>query len=265
MKSILFALLAVLLLISCDEIESYDVALQANIDNSFYKSNDARASLNDDGSLTIQGFTDEQSLTLHLTRLAEGNFSITEGRANYAIFEDFGGNIYSTRPDGEGLVTLSEVNEANKTLTGTFYFNAFLPGIDTIYVSKGTLHNVPYSSVEIGDPSAAGTFSAKVDNNPFIPITISSRNTGNTIITTGSTANASIVISVTANVEPGEYSLPRGGFGAKYQGANGPEPTAGGMITILEHNVAEKSIKGTFSFITNRTEITEGQFSVVYN
>lgn len=265
MKSILFALLAVLLLISCDEIESYDVALQANIDNSFYKSNDARASLNDDGSLTIQGFTDEQSLTLHLTRLAEGNFSITEGRENYAIFEDFGGNIYSTRPDGEGLVTLSEVNEANKTLTGTFYFNAFLPGIDTIYVSKGTLHNVPYSSGEIGDPSAAGTFSAKVDNNPFIPITISSRNTGNTIITTGSTANASIVISVTANVEPGEYSLPRGGFGAKYQGANGPEPTAGGMITILEHNVAEKSIKGTFSFITNRTEITEGQFNVVYN
>lgn len=265
MKILLAALFASLLLISCDDIQTYDVALQANVDNSFYKSNDARASLNDDGSVTIQGFTDEQSLTLHLSRLGEGNFAIAEGRPNYALFEDIGGSIYSTRPDGEGMVTLSEVNEANKTLSGTFYFNAFLPGIDTIYVSKGTLHNVPYSSGEIGDPSTAGIFRAKVDSNQFIPITISSRNTGNTIITTGSTANASIVISVTANVEPGEYSLPQGGFAAKYQGANGPEPTAGGMITILEHNVAEKSIKGTFSFITNRSEITEGEFDVVYN
>jgi hypothetical protein len=264
MKNILFVLLAVLSLISCDDIETNDVALQANVDNDLYKSNDARAALNDDGSVTIQGFTDEQSLTLHLSRLGEGNFAIAEGRPNYAIYEDIGGSIYTTRPNGEGVITISEVNEANKTLTGTFNFNAFLPGIDTIYVSKGTLHNVPYSGGDITDPTNAGTFSAKVNGNQFLPITVTSRNTGNTIITSGSTANATIVISVTADVEPGEYSLPRGGFAAKYQGVNGPEPTAGGLINIIEHNVTEKTIKGTFSFITNITEVTEGQFDVAY-
>ncbi len=81
---------------------------------------------------------------------------------------------------------------------------------------------------EITDPTNAGTFSAKVDGNHFFPITVTSRNTGNTIVTSGNTANATIVISVTAEVEPGEYTLPRGGFAAKYQGANGPETTAVG-------------------------------------
>ncbi len=264
MKNILFVLLAALLLISCEDIETNDVALQANVDNNLYRSNDARAALNEDGSLTIQGFTDEESLTIHISRLAQGNFAIAEGLPNYAIYEDMGGSIYTTRPNGEGVVTISEVNEANKTLTGTFNFNAFLPGIDTIYVSKGALHNISYSGGDITDPTNAGTFSAKVDGNQFIPVTVSSRNTGNTIITSGSTANATIVISVTAGVEPGEYTLPRGGFAAKYQDVNGPETTASGTINIIEHDTTAKTIKGTFSFITNRTEITEGQFNVAY-
>lgn len=264
MKNILFILLAAISLISCEDIETNDVAFQANVDNNLYRSNDARAALNEDGSLTIQGFTDEESLTIHVSRLSEGNFAIAEGLPNYAIYEDIGGSIYTTRPNGEGVVTISEVNETNKTLSGTFNFNAFLPGIDTIYVSKGTLYNVSYSGGDIVDPTNAGLFSAKVDGNPFIPVIVSSRSTGNTIITSGSTANATIVISVTANVEPGEYTLPRGGYTAKYQGVGGPETTAGGLIKILEHDTTAKTIKGTFSFITNRTEITEGQFDVAY-
>ncbi|MDN3722779.1 DUF6252 family protein [Aequorivita sp. SDUM287046] len=264
MKNFLFVLFAAISIISCEDIESNDVALQANVDNNLYRSNDARAALNEDGSLTIQGFTDEESMTLHVSRLSEGNFTIAEGLPNFAIFEDVGGSIYTTRPNGEGVITISEVNEANKTLSGTFRFNAFLPGIDTIYVSKGALHNVSYTGGEITDPTNAGLFTAKVDGNPFLPIIVTSRNTGNTIITSGSTANASIVISVTANVEPGEYSLPRGGFAAKFQGVNGPEPTASGIVKIIEHDTSEMRIKGTFSFITNRTEITEGQFDVAY-
>ena len=264
MKNFLFALLSALSIISCDDIQTNDVAMQANVDNNLYKSTDARASVNEDGSLTIQGFTDEESLTIHIASLAQGNYTIQEGSPNYAIFEDMGGNIYTTRPDGEGVVTISEVDETNKTLSGIFNFNAFLPGIDTIYVSKGALHNVSYLDGDIVDPTNAGLFTAKVNDNPFVPVIISSRNTGNTIITSGSTANATIVISVTANVEPGDYTLPRGGFAAKYQGVNGPEPTAGGLVTILEHDTTAKTIKGTFSFITNLTEITEGQFDVSY-
>ena len=127
MKNFLFALLSALSIISCDDIQTNDVAMQANVDNNLYKSTDARASVNEDGSLTIQGFTDEESLTIHIASLAQGNYTIQEGSPNYAIFEDMGGNIYTTRPDGEGVVTISEVDETNKTLSGIFNFNAFLP------------------------------------------------------------------------------------------------------------------------------------------
>lgn len=264
MKNLVFILLATLSLISCEDTQTNEVALQAKVDDRLYVSADARASLNDDGTLTIQGFTDDESLTLHLSRLDDGNFTIGEGFPNYAVYEDFEGNIYTTNPNGEGEVTISDLNETNKTLSGNFNFNAFLPGIDTIYVSSGTFFNVSYSGGDIPDPTNAGTFTATVDGNQFIPITVSSRNTGNTIITSGNTANATIVISVTSNVEPGEYLLPQGGFGGKYQGASGPETTADGIINIIEHDIANKTIKGTFSFITNRTEITEGQFDVAY-
>lgn len=264
MKNLVIIIFAALTLISCEDHQVNEVALQAKVDNRLYTSNDARAAVNEDGSLTIQGFTEEESITLQLSRLGEGNFEIGEGRANSAVFVDMGGNIYTTNPDGEGTVTISELNEANKTISGTFNFNAFLPGIDTIYVSKGALYNVSYSGGEIGDPSDVGTFSAKIDGNPFLPIVVTARDTGNTIIISGNNTSTTIAISVISEVEVGEYTLPRGGFSAKYQDVNGPETTTEGLITILEHNTSEKTIKGTFSFITNRTEITEGQFDVAY-
>ncbi len=264
MKKLFLFLLLTITLISCEDNQVNEVALQANVDNRFYASSDARAAINEDGTLTIQGFTSEESMTIKLSGLSEGNYTISEETSNYAIYEDIGGNIYTTIPNGEGQVTISEVNETNNTLSGTFKFNAFLTGVDTIYVSKGTLFNVPYAGGDIIDPSNAGLFKATVDGNPFIPAVVTARNTGNTIITSGSTANATIVISVTADVEPGEYTLPRGGFTAKYQGLTGPEDSVDGLLTIEEHNITEGTIKGTFSFITNRTDVTEGQFDLTY-
>lgn len=264
MKKLLFFFLVTLTFISCEDIETNDVALQANIDNRFYASADTRAAINPDSTLTIQGFTKEEALTLQLSNLAEGNFRIGNGSRNYGIFEDFGGNVYTSRPNGEGMVTISEINQTNKTITGTFHFNAFLAGIDTLYVSNGVLHNVSYANGNIGDPTNAGTFSAKVNGNDFTPISVSTRDTGNTIIISGAAANSSIIISVPVSVELGEYTLPRGGFSAKYQNANGPETTEAGTISVLEHNRQERTIKGAFSFLTNRSEITVGAFNVTY-
>ena len=161
MKKFLFVLLATVSLISCEDTQTNEVALQAKVDDRLYTSTDARAALNEDGTLTIQGFNDEESMTIQLSRLGEGNFTIGEGSYNYALYEDMGGSIYTTNPNGEGVVTISELNETNKTLSGTFNFNAFLPGIDTIYVSQGTLYNVSYTGGDIVDPTNAGLFSAK--------------------------------------------------------------------------------------------------------
>lgn len=264
MKKYILFLLATLSLISCEDVQRNDPALQANIDNDFYASTDSRASLNEDGSVTIQGFTQKENLTLQLSGLAEGSYTIGEGSRNSATFKDFSGNIYSTRPNGQGIVTISEVNETNKTITGTFNFDAFLPGIDTIYVSKGVLYNVSYGSGDASDPMNAGTFTANVEGNPFTTITVNASDNGSNVFISGIGVDSSILITVPSNVEPEMYEIPRTGFNAKYQGANGPEITQSGNILIIEHNTSAKTIKGTFSFLTNRSEITEGAFNVAY-
>lgn len=264
MKKIVFLLLAFSTLISCDDIQVNEVALQAKVNDNLYISTDARASATADGGLLIQGFTDTESLTLRISQLKKGIFEIKEGSPNYAVFENFEGNLFLTKPDGVGTVTITELNEATKTLSGTFLFNAIAPGIDTIYVSQGVMYNIPYSGADVPDPTNAGTFSAEVDGNPFLPFVVSARDTGNSIIVSGSTANATMAITMPSNVEVGEYGLPKSKFSAKYQDGDGPQTTAAGQINVLEHNTAAKTIKGTFSFLTNRSEITVGKFEVTY-
>lgn len=264
MKKFLFLLVATLAFISCEDTQTNEVALQAKINNRLYISNDARASQNADGSVTIQGFNQVESLTLHLKSLREGNFDIGEGRPNYAIFENMGGNIYTTRPDGKGQITISNLNETNKTLTGTFKFDAMLPGIDTIYVSRGVFYDVSYAGDEIEDPTSAGTFSAEVDASPFIPVIVAARDTGNRIAISGSTSNSSISLLLRQNIEVGQYNVPQGGT-IVYRDNEGTQTTVEGVINVSAHNTTDKTISGTFSFNTNLKQITNGKFDVNYN
>ncbi len=264
MKKFLTILCCVLSLISCENTQINEVVLQAKIDDDFYISTDARAAVNDDGTVTILGNTRNESLTLKLSRLAEGDFIINEGRTNTASYQDFERNLYTTIPFGEGIVNISRLDENNKTLTGTFKFTAYQIGIDTIFVSKGVLYNIPYTGAGIDNPNNAGSFTAKVNDVRFTPITVTSQSTGNSIITSAATSSANIVISLPSDVEVGDYTLPLGNFQAKYQGANGPETTTEGRITILEHNPTAKVLKATFSFNTSTTTITEGRFEVSY-
>ena len=265
MKHYLFFLLATIALVSCDDTQVNDVALQAKVDDRLYLSEDARAAMNPDGSFLIQGFTDEESLTLSITGLGEGTYEIGNGSSNHAIFEDMGGNLYTTSPDGDGTIIISEYNETNNTFTGTFNFKAILSGVDTIFVSKGVLYDVPYKGEDGGDPTNEGEFSANVDGNPFIPIVVSARDTGNTIIISASTVNATVTIAMPISVEAGSYTLPLGGFAAKYQDENGIQSVEEGITVVVEHNVSEKSISGTFSFTTALKEITQGKFNVTYD
>lgn len=264
MKNLVLLLLLVLSVVSCEDIETNEFAMQAKINNRLYTSTEARGSISDDGGFIIQGATQSESLTIRLSQLKEGIFDITGGSSNYATFEDMDGNLYKTKPNGQGSVTISEVNETNKTLSGIFNFTAMLPGIDTIYVSQGVLYNIPYSGGNTDLPGEAGTFSAKVNGEPFVPTVVSATETGASIMISGSTIAESILITIPSNVETGEYQLPEDGYNAFYQNESGIQPVTTGTITIAEHNLVSGSIKGTFSFLTEESEITEGQFDVIY-
>ena len=264
MKNLVLLLLIALSIVSCEDNEIHEFAMQAKIGDRLYTSTEALATISENGRVVIQGSTRLETLTLRLSRLKEGNFNIGEGFPNSAIFQDMDGRLYPTEPNGTGVVTISEVNETNKTLSGTFNFRSILPGIDTVYVSQGVLYNVSYTGVNVDDSTDAGAFSAKVDGEPFSPDMVSARETGNSIAISGSTIFAIMVITVPSTVEVGEYSLPQDGYSATYQDETGLQSTSEGTISITEHNVDSKSIKGTFSFLTDQSEITEGKFEVVY-
>lgn len=264
MKKFAFLLLIALTIISCEDNQTNQFAMQATIGDRLYTSTEAQGAIGEDGKFIIQGETQLESLTLRLSSLREGNFKIGAGFPNSATFIDLDGNLYQTKPNGTGLITISEVNETNKTLSGIFNFNSILPGIDTIYVSKGVLYNVPYDTGTIDEPINGGTLSAKVDGETFTPTTVSAIETGNSIAISGSNLTAIISLTVPSTVEIGEYPLPRNDFNARYQNETGLQPTSEGIITITAHNTSSRSIKGTFSFLTDENEITEGQFDVVY-
>lgn len=262
MKKIAILLLVILPFISCEDTETNDVAFQAKVNDRLYQSTAAQAYVSN-GELLIQGSNMDESLTLSLSSLREGDFVINRRSSNHAVFSDVFGNVFNTNAGGEGIVSISEVDGGNKTLTGSFSFNAIMPGVDTIYVSRGVFFRVPYEGGSINVPGA-DSFTAKVNGVLFDPAEISATSTANSIVILGNTADESIVITVPVAVEAGSYTLPRSGYTAKYQNADGPQATSGGAINITEHNPLLKTIKGNFSFITDMSEVTEGVFEVTY-
>ncbi|QAA81805.1 hypothetical protein EI546_08770 [Aequorivita sp. H23M31] len=264
MKNLVLFLLILISMVSCEDHETNEFAIQAKIGDRLYISTEARASMGEDGGYIIQGSSSSESLTIRLSQLKEDTFMIGEGSSNYATFEDFNGNLFSTLPDGTGSVTISEVDEVNKTLSGIFNFNATLPGIDTIYVSKGVLYNVPYDFGQIDIPGEAGTFSAKINGVPFLPLIVTAVEAGGSIKVAGSKLTESIVLTLPSGVQLGEFQLSDEGYSATYQNEEGMQTSTEGRISITEHDLVTGSLKGTFSFLTDQSEITEGQFEVIY-
>lgn len=263
MKIFVLFLLVALSIVSCEDNEVNEFAMQAMIGDKLYTSSEALASISEDGSLVIQGFQNMESLTLKLSRFKNGNFTLGEDNPNSATY-DMDGSLYLTNPNGDGVVNISKIDEANKTLDGTFHFMAILPGIDTVYVSRGVLYNVSYDNGGVINPENAGTFSAKIDGEPFSPRTVLANETNDTITISGSTINARISLTVPSNLQVGGHLLSESGYSAVYQDETGTQVTSQGSISIAEHNPASRSIRGTFSFLTDQSEITEGRFEVVY-
>jgi|26BtaG_2_1085354.scaffolds.fasta_scaffold00004_87 hypothetical protein len=267
MKKFALLLLAILPFISCEDTETNEVALQAKINNRLYQSTDVQGSTSE-GGLKIQGSNLEESLTLNLSSLREGEFVINGRSSNSAVFSDVFGNVFNTNPGGEGLITISELDEINKTVTGSFNFSAVMPGVDTIYVSRGVLYRVPFGELDLPDPdpeTGDDAFRAKIDGNPFNASLIVTNSGAGTIVLHGSTGNSSIVITMPETAEPGTYDV-EWDYSAVLMGPEyTDEETTTGKISIQAHDPDARTIIGTFWFNTTNHAITDGVFDLTYD
>jgi hypothetical protein len=265
MKRIMLLIFAAISLLSCENVETNSPALQGELDEIYFEAIDARAVKNEDGSFDILGVTQDETLTLHINRAVLGTFPLGAGKPNYATYEDPNGNIYSSNPAGGGEIELTYRCLQCGLLSGTFKFEAVLAGIDTITAQKGIFFEVRFPTASDEDPhTSAGTFVAEIDGTPFSPFNVSAANTGNNIVITGSSTSTTILLRFPVDITQGTYTLPMTGFQATYSNGNVTETAQSGVIIVVDHNPAARTVKGTFSFETPSTSVTLGQFNVTY-
>ena len=258
------------LFISCEDVQDSQSALQANLDFDLYDAIGTRAAKNEDGSYLIQGFTQNEILTMKVPTINEGTYTFGGNSDNYALFENSNDETYFTNPDGGGAITITDWNRDEEIVTGSFRFKAILGGVDTLKVSEGFFYRVEItrfvdSPDDDEDPTTnAGTFVSLIDGIPFNPFEVSALESEDGIIIKASTANREILIKLPLDIEAGTIILPEPEFIVKYTGGGGEEDAVSGNLIVFQHQPTIKRVKGTFSFQTENRTISLGQFNVFY-
>jgi hypothetical protein len=115
--------------ISCqEEIKFNNPSFEGQKDNVFWRAVDSKAILAADGSLSIEGYTRNEKLTLKITSTTAQTYVLgtsTSKMATYVLTNANGTVTYSTGIGiGEGQIVIENYDAVNKTVTGTFKFNA---------------------------------------------------------------------------------------------------------------------------------------------
>jgi len=265
MKKLMPLFFFALLFAACEDTETNSPALQGEVNDVFFKASDARAVQNEDGTFTLQGTNQDEKLTLHIKKAEPGSFALGEGQSNFATYEDAAGNKYSTSPNGEGRINLTESCISCGTLTGTFRFTAIRPGIDTITVQKGFFYDVSFFEGGLIDPSGqinAGTLDWEVDDVPFSAATVSTTIVDETLVAKGAVGDKIIRIKIPLNAPSSNHSLPETGYEASYTVDGVTEQAEAGLISVNYNNGTRTLV--FFNFETANHSISSGNMLVNY-
>ena len=268
MKKLLLLLTIVCAFASCEDIQDNNPALQAEIDDVFFKSIGSVAAVNQDNTVTIQASTQDETLTLFLEREGDSLFTLGGENVSFASFEDAFGNSYITNPEGSGSVVISDY-QPGRFISGSFNFVATNPGIDTLTVQKGIFFEVPFvTDVDVPagpDPNIPdGTFVAELNGEVFEVSDVQTSVNGSVLVIDGIMGDQIIRIIVSLSATAGSYAIPGGGYFADYINGSQTEGAQDGNIRVFEHDTAAMTMKATFSFTTQNNLITRGQFNVSY-
>jgi hypothetical protein len=266
MRTFMLLFFAAFALISCEDVQTNSPALQAELNDVLYRATDVRAEIRQNGNLVIQGITDLESLTITLSGSSEGVYVLGGQGTNRAVFQDFLGSVYTTRPYGDGEVVIQ--SNRNNLFTGTFKFNAYRFGLDTLNAQKGFFYEVPLiaGSTQPEPDPAQNILSATIDGVEFDAQNTDVTNTNNTITINGVNGNQTIVLTFPNNITPGVNQIGQG-VSAQYILDGDTFEAISGNISILIHDTNMKAISGNFSFETDGNTpfvIEEGVFSITY-
>ena len=265
-KIICLFFISVFAFISCETIEDNSRIIQSNVDGAFFRTNATSAFFTEDGGLTIQGFSSDETLTLHMSDTELIDYQVGEGRPNFAIYEDFNGTVYNTNPLGNGSITLTEECLPCGYYSGNFSFMAVnLTQTDTIAFSGGLFFEIPFdtSTVVAENLPGTGNLSAEINGDTFIAINVSALEMDTSIFISGANSNSTILLRFPNDIGVGNFSVPMEGFTLSYTDASGTQNATNGNLSIITHDTDANTVSGSFSFVTPDNAI-QGQFDVTY-
>lgn len=173
-----------------------------------------------------------------------------------------------------GNMNVTSIDTVNKTMSGTFSLKVFRD-LDTMQrtITQGVFTNISYTTSP-PPTSTTDSFRVKVDGTPFVYNILAGIKTFGMLAVTASNNGAPTVgITMPETVSPGTYAFDGFTYIGQYNASQTTFLAADtGHVTILEHNVTTKRIRGTFQFKANTpftnappdVQLTEGYFSVIY-
>lgn len=129
MKKIVAYLLLFFAFVSCeDNVKFNNPTFEGQKDNVFWRAIDAKVMLLSDGGLMVEGYTRNEIISLKTASITAQTYTLGIDDSNKVTYtyKDANGTITYETGDGigEGEIVIEEYDAVNKTVSGTFKFNA---------------------------------------------------------------------------------------------------------------------------------------------
>ena len=174
-----------------------------------------------------------------------------------------------------GWIHITKIDKAKKTMTGTFQMKMFREmDASTVMITEGVFTDLSYAT-SLPPASTTDTFRVKISGTSWAPASISAVNSNGTlaIVANENPMNRTVAVMMPPGITTGSYTFDI--LGGQYIGMYNPNTTTAlgstsGTLTILEHNLSTKRIRGNFNFVAEpilggtSVNLTEGYFSVRY-
>ncbi len=164
MKKIFLILFTTILMTSCEEdVKTNNPSVQGRLENAFWRAISSKAEVFPNNSVVITAQARLQTLTLRIPSKNVGVYTLGQNLDRTASFlfeyDDEATLFYQTGVttdddfQGDGQIEITEFDEVNNTISGTFRFNAYNVnnnplGGEILNFNQGVFYKVPVRVVE---------------------------------------------------------------------------------------------------------------------
>jgi uncharacterized protein DUF6252 len=238
------------------------------------------------GMINITGVSaDNKQISITLNDTVTGVYTLNQTTTSFAAYVDNASSVFNAFATNQGTdttqaggtVTITQIDKANKTISGTFSFAVYRNSDSTRkMITAGVFYKLSYTD-SLTATNGSDTMNVAINGANWTAQNIIASALAGQLIINGSSVNGAQAVSLIMplSVAPGSYTLDytttQTYIGAYTQTPSISLVSAGGTLTILENNTSTHRIKGNFQFqavdplgVNSSQTLTNGYFSIQY-